>query len=1059
MVSKVLLRIVLAVLLAGALISTIGIHDVMAVDWWPMFRHDPSHSGHSTSKAPHTNNVQWTFTTGGVVDSSPIVVDDKVYFVSNDDTLFCTGAETGTLIWSYTSIHGVTSSPTYAEGNIFVGLGNGFLVKLDADTGAPQPIFMASDRIASAPAVVDGMVYFGSDDFSVYCVRASDGYEEWSFQTWNHVNSSPAVAGGRVYVGSGDGAIYCLNARSGVEIWSDSTSGYFHSSPTVFDGKVYIGSYNGRLYCRDAYTGEEIWRVTIGSAINSSPAVADGRVYFGAYNNRVYCVDAQTGGAIWDHLVVEDPYSSPAVAGGMVFVGSTDNKLYCLNALTGEEIWTYTTGGNVLSSPAIANGRVYVGSDDGKLYAFGPDDWSMFHHDGEHSGYSKSVAPNSSGWDWNYLTGDDVYSSPAVTGDRLYVGSHDDNIYCLDAGAGDGDLIWSYTTGDDVSSSPAVDDGKVFVGSNDNKIYCLDAEGNQDTTTDTLWTYDTNNSVTSSPCVANGRVYVGSADKLYCLNAETGSVIWIYDTFSFFTSSPAVFDGKVYVGAFDHYVYCLPENDPNGNGFITPSEVIWSYETGGVVESSPAVAGGKVFVGSDDEKVYCLDATSGSLIWTYTTGGNVTSSPAVAYGNVYVGSLDNVVYCLPQVDPNPDGVIEPSEVIWMTSTLGAAGVESSPAVADGKVYVGSNGYWGVHCLDAATGAIVWRHPVSNQYVRSSPAVAGGRVFVGTDLNRIFAYSALQTLTLTVVAGIGGTTLPTPGAHSYDEWTVAGVKATPDPGYLFDHWELDGVAVGSADSISVLMDSDYQLEAVFVVAYTLTITTADGGTTDPPPGAYLVAQDSTVSVLAMPEACDSFAHWELDGIPIGSANPTTVVMDMDHTLNAVFQPITDCWAMFHRDQYRTGYTDSRGPNTSYVVWSEPLGGIIHYSPAYVGGKVYVGTTASSGDNFFCYDASTGLQLWKTQLSGGSPTSPAVVDGMVYVRAGYEVYCLNADTGSNIWTYPADTNSNALVVVAYGRLCVDLRNGRCFCGFVSGRRLRQRIYWNSRRPVLLPGRFYG
>jgi outer membrane protein assembly factor BamB len=51
--------------------------------------------------------------------------------------------------------------------------------------------------------------------------------------------------------------------------------------------------------------------------------------------------------------------------------------------------------------------------------------------------------------------------------------------------------------------------------------------------------------------------------------------------------------------------------------------------------------------------------------------------------------------------------------------------------------------------------------------------------------------------------------------------------------------------------------------------------------------------------------------------------------------------------------------------------------------------------------------------------------------VYVRAGYEVYCLNADTGSNIWTYPADTNSNALVVVAYGRVYLAEINGDVHC----------------------------
>ena len=38
------------------------------------------------------------------------------------------------------------------------------------------------------------------------------------------------------------------------------------------------------------------------------------------------------------------------------------------------------------------------------------------------------------------------------------------------------DKIWNYTTGALVDSSPAVVDGKVYVGSADHNVYCLDAE-------------------------------------------------------------------------------------------------------------------------------------------------------------------------------------------------------------------------------------------------------------------------------------------------------------------------------------------------------------------------------------------------------------------------------------------------------------------------------------------------------------------------------------------------------------------------------------------------------
>jgi len=45
-----------------------------------------------------------------------------------------------------------------------------------------------------------------------------------------------------------------------------------------------------------------------------------------------------------------------------------------------------------------------------------------------------------------------------------------------------------------------------------------------------------------------------------------------------------------------------------------------------------------------DNNVYALNASTGSLIWSYTTGNYVRSSPAVADGILFVGSDDHKIY-------------------------------------------------------------------------------------------------------------------------------------------------------------------------------------------------------------------------------------------------------------------------------------------------------------------------------------------------------------------------------------------------------------------------------
>jgi len=71
-------------------------------------------------------------------------------------------------------------------------------------------------------------------------------------------------------------------------------------------------------------------------------------------------------------------------------------------------------------------------------------------------------------------------------------------------------------------------------------------------------------------------------------------------------------------------------------------------------------------------------------------------------------------------------------------------------------------------------------------------------------------------------------------------------------------------------------------------YTLTITTAAGGTTNPAPGAYTYGWGEVATVSAIPFSGYALDHWELDGFNVGAPNPIFVTMDRNRTLHAVFR---------------------------------------------------------------------------------------------------------------------------------------------------------------------------
>jgi len=141
----------------------------------------------------------------------------------------------------------------------------------------------------------------------------------------------------------------------------------------------------------------------------------------------------------------------------------------------------------------------------------------------------------------------------------------------------------------------------------------------------------------------------------------------------------------------------------------------------------------------DRKNVASLDT-----LWVATTGSVVGSSPAVANGVVYVGSEDGRVYAFNAAT---------GSTLW-TATTGSA-VDSSPAVANGVVYFGSYDH-NVYAFDAATGSTLWTATTGNLVI-SSPAVANGVVYVGSYDGKLYALNAATGSTLwtaTTDRGIG-----------------------------------------------------------------------------------------------------------------------------------------------------------------------------------------------------------------------------------------------------------------------------------------------------------------
>ena len=166
-----------------------------------------------------------------------------------------------------------------------------------------------------------------------------------------------------------------------------------------------------------------------------------------------------------------------------------------------------------------------------------------------------------------------------------------------------------------------------------------------------------------------------------------------------------------------------------------------SYKGGELVNGAPDFNGQYGGQSSTDKAFILVGDRTQRLFWSYQTGSRVDSSPAVAEGRVYVGSrgsVDSQFYCLDAAT---------GELAWSYGVV--YGFDASPAVAEGKVYVGSM-LSSFYCLDAETGVAVWTFLTQGGF-RSSPAVAEGRVYVGSDDNNVYCFGRRSSGSSCVIA--------------------------------------------------------------------------------------------------------------------------------------------------------------------------------------------------------------------------------------------------------------------------------------------------------------------
>ena len=339
------------------------------------------------------------------VASSPLVLNDRVYYVSNRAELICadlqgfrdgendgpfkeeafTSERDADVIWKLDLMgeelgvfpHNLANSSPVAFGDlIYISTSNG---QDESHVNIPSP---------RAPA----LIAVNKDTGKVMWEDASPGdqilHGQWSTPAVGRVGDVDQVV-----MGQGDGWVRGFVAQTGEKLWEFDTNpkdsvwpktrNELISTPVIVDNVVYIangqdpehGEGVGHAYAIDATRRGDItesgriWHYDRIRRSISTAAVRDGLVYFADFSGFVHCLDAKTGQPYWTHDMFAAIWGSTMFIDGRIYIGDEDGDITVLqHGKKLEVLDEVNMNSSVYSTPVPANGALYI-STRNQLYA------------------------------------------------------------------------------------------------------------------------------------------------------------------------------------------------------------------------------------------------------------------------------------------------------------------------------------------------------------------------------------------------------------------------------------------------------------------------------------------------------------------------------------------------------------------------------------------------------------------------------------------------------------------------------------------------------------------
>lgn len=399
-----------------------------------------------------SGKLLWAVTLDDDGPSSAVVDDGVVVFNTESCTIFALDANTGRMLWSWWLGDPLTSTPTIANGRVFTSYpargGGGAPQQMNGLHHLPQQVApqKSSPVLQQQPTPIPMPEATAKAPPSSHALAAFDlktGKVLWQRWIDSDVMSASVASGDELHAATFSGTTYVFDQQSG-EIRSARRS-RATSAPVIDGGEVYythrsdkdgedareaiaqVGRASGQLQkqmnpkkagyldqkvqSKSGYADESLSQDAGNGFGGGAPAAANpqaslsnvgqgnvssmqafqgsrivrwGDNNYNVMGDEIVGTDPRSGKVLWSRKLRGDLEqvggslgTAPAAAGKHLFVATLEGKVMQIRADDGKTVREFSVGSPVRFQPAIVDGRIYVGTQDGRIVCLDTGDRSL----------------------------------------------------------------------------------------------------------------------------------------------------------------------------------------------------------------------------------------------------------------------------------------------------------------------------------------------------------------------------------------------------------------------------------------------------------------------------------------------------------------------------------------------------------------------------------------------------------------------------------------------------------------------------------------------------------